>query len=260
MALPGESLAYETTKIFTFINMGCCSCQLLITLCTGVYLCATRDYQSTPFFIILQMFLMLAAFAIYTTCEARGISQGTYTFLVSETSVRGEEPPPDSLIVNLLYMLATVLYYLQHWLFSFEYYKVAVLFQSSFTLDDSREFENKVKSARLCMYIMNIFVGLFLVVTILIPLVDADLIWLSNMYELLNIAIVIQMNYSLKKIRQFTGSLDQMSQDFLKSERLMKVHVFTFSISALLGIICFTFELILASMTKVESEGGGGIQ
>ena len=74
------------------------------------------------------------------------------------------------------------------------------------------------------------------------------------MYELLNIVIVIQMNYSLNKIKSFTASLDLTHQNFLKSEKLMKIHVATFTISAILGLLCFIFELILAYLTNKEDE------
>ena len=194
------------------------------------------------------MLLMLSAFGIFTTVEALGIRQGVYKFLVAETKIP-DTPIPNNLFVNLLYMLATVFYYLQHWLFSFEYYKVAVLFESTFTIDESFDFRKKVNNTKRGMWIANILVGLFLVLTLSIPLFG-ELIWIQNMYELLNIVIVIQMNYSLNKIKSFTASLDLTHQKFLKSEKLMKIHVATFTISAILGLLCFVFEIILAYMTK----------
>ena len=140
------------------------------------------------------------------------------------------------------YMIATNIFWLQHWIYVSLYTRVSLLIPLTFCVQTNevmkkRECYNKV------LIVIDLFAYACLCFTITYELInDVDYWFMSLMWSVMCVVLTSALCLSLRRIRRYARGL--ANKDSRASQGLIYSHQWTFIFATFINLVCFTIYTV----------------
>lgn len=165
----------------------------------------------------------------------------------------------DSQIASALtyaYDFAQILFMLQHWLFTIQYLKVALIFELAFCVK-TEEVQKKKMAKESSIVMINLAAGVFFVGYTVLLLIYQEKITMITFMMVGMLAITICLTFSLVRLNKFSKMLT--AEGYLASQFLIYLHLGSFWCCSLLYIASFVVNLMLDFQTSQGDFSNNGL-
>ena len=147
------------------------------------------------------------------------------------------------------YSVAFALWLTQHWIFTAQYLKVALIFELAFCVKTSAVVAKKHERER-CFIIVNILAYLILFFNLIAMVTWSNRLIVTIVYSVSSIFMTGFLTYSMSKLQKFSSLV--AANGILASRFLLILHLGGWWIATILQTTIAVISIILASQTKAD--------